>query len=438
MSAMSQGYAQTRTLGTADGPRSAAGTIVGERSARAALRADLDRLLTGARPRLLRLARAHGVTRADADDAVQDTLLVAWRRLEHLRSPERLDAWLDGICRHVSQHYVRSDQTRARRLIGISDAPTEDAARDGGPLGAAELPDPEAFDPTEDLHRQDLETLLDRALGSISAGARELVERCYLEDLPQREIAARMGLTLGALELRLHRTRRELRRILSGPLRTDAEAFGLVLDDEPSHGWRETREWCNFCGRHRLRGTFEPLPDGRVNFRLRCPDCSQRFGGDVYSTGGMVPLAGARSFRPALKRLITFLKHRYAQDYTQALHQGWHGCPSCGQRVPVRLVEPGHNLAVFPHQWCLTFACSSCGNITSPAAFACYWGNPRVAPVALQFIEAHPRWLMEPDALNSCAGQPAIHFRLVDLAGRAQLTIFADTRTLHVLTLSQV
>src|SRR5579862_635017 len=81
---------------------------------------DLDNLLGAARPRLIRLARARGVARDSLDDVAQETLLVAWQRVDHLRSPERFDAWLDGICHHVSQHYIRHDHVTARRLARLS------------------------------------------------------------------------------------------------------------------------------------------------------------------------------------------------------------------------------------------------------------------------------------------------------------------------------
>ena len=399
------------------------------------------RALPHARPRLIRLARARGVARDDAEDAVQETFLIAWRSLGRLRAPERVDAWLDGICAHVSQHHVRSQRVRARRLAPAP-PPRPDAATPDA-LAAYDPPDPEPLDLTAELHRQDLELLLDRALGELAPGARTLVELCYLASVPQREVAERMGLTLGALELRLHRTRRALRRVLSAPLRADALALGLALEGEPGgepgevEGWRETREWCNFCGRQRLRGVFEPMADGRVNMRLRCPDCSRHFGGDIYNTGGMTPLGGTHTFRPALKRLIAFLKRHYAQDYSAALRRGWQECPSCGRPVPIRLAPPDQTFNAFPYQWRLVFDCSTCGHIISPAAFATYWGGQQASAVALQFIEAHPRWILEPDVLSSFEGSPALRFRLSDVASRARLTIFSDAATLRPLALAQ-
>jgi len=371
------------------------------------------------------------VDAATAEDAAQEALVVAWRRLGHLHSAEHFDAWLDRICRNVTLHHLRRGLTLARH-----EGPLPWAADDplsGGPQG--DIPDPDALDLAEALDRRDLEALLDRALGHLSGGARELVELAYLADLPRREVAARLGLTLGALEARLHRSRAQLRLLLSGELRDEAEGLGLPLDADVAAGWRETREWCNFCGRRRLLGRFDPLPDGRVNFRLRCPACSRRFGGDVYSTGGMIPLAGQRAFRPALKRLIRRLKEHYALGSARALADGWQPCPGCGRPAATRLIEPGGGIGAFADQVRLVIMCPRCGAIVTPATFAAYWGDPAARPLALEFIEAHPRWQMEPDVIAEYDGQPAARFRMADAAGRARLTILAHARTLRILAI---
>lgn len=270
------------------------------------LAGDLDRLLAAARPRLTRLAQLRGVPPEEADDVVQDTLLIAWQRLGRLREPARFDAWLDGICRNRCRHHRRDAQAMARR-----DASAPGARGDSGgaaaPAGAGwpgrgdELADPLGFDPAEDLARQDWEALLDRALGYLSAQARSVVELCYLAEEPRRAAAERLGLSVGALEMRAHRARRQLRAALAGPLRGEAEAAGLLLDPEPAADWRETREWCPLCARRRLRGLFAPQPDGSVRLCLRCPDCSPRYGTDIFRSEAVAQLGTLTSFRPALQ-----------------------------------------------------------------------------------------------------------------------------------------
>ena len=79
--------------------------------------------------------------------------------------------------------------------------------------------------------------LLDRALSHLSESTREVIELCYLAELPQREVAERLSMSLGALELKLHRARRQLHQILHGELREDAQAFGLNLGEDEAMGW---------------------------------------------------------------------------------------------------------------------------------------------------------------------------------------------------------
>jgi RNA polymerase sigma factor (sigma-70 family) len=394
--------------------------------------ADFERRLAEARPRLVRLARAYGVASDAAEDAAQETLLVAWRRSDQLSTTERLDAWLNSICHHVAQHAVRTSQQRAHQTVPLMQLAQEnrEGVTEGSPLA-------EEIDLDEALHREDLERLLDQALAHLSESAREIIELCYLSDLPQREVAARLGITLSSLEARLHRTRLRLRQLVHGELRPAAEELGLLLDANESTGWRETREWCNFCGRRRLRGTFEPLANGAINFRLRCPDCSQRFGGDIYSTGGLISFSGARAFRPALRRLIRMLKEHYATDYVAALRQGWQPCPGCKTAVPVRLIGPGGSLGAFADQVRLIITCPRCGMIVSPAALAAYWTDATMTPLALAFVDTYSRWRIQPDASTEYDGRAAFQFRMVDTSSAAQLTLLADARTLQVLAVHQ-
>src|SRR5579884_1526873 len=201
----------------------------------AALLADMEQVFTEARPRLLRLARLNGIAADSADDVVQETMMEAWRRVKNLRDPQRFNAWLDGICRNVCKRHKTAAGTLPlhESLSNLVHGNETEEASDAL-LATA---DPHAIDPAEELSRQDLATLLDRAMGYLAPDTRKLLEMCYLLEIPQREAAGQLELTIGALELRLHRARKQLRQVLNGELQADAESLGLTLDPMEVRGW---------------------------------------------------------------------------------------------------------------------------------------------------------------------------------------------------------
>ncbi len=393
----------------------------------AALAENLESMLEAARPRLLSLARLQGVTSEAVEDIAQETLLIAWRRLESLRSPERFDSWLDGICRNLCRMQARSTSaTRARQVMREGGARPEF----GAPFPSLlDIADPLAQDPGDILDRQDLATLLDQAIGYLPESAREAVELRYLRELPERDVALRLGITIGALEVQLHRARRRMRQVLSGALRAEAEVFGLLPDDELPDGWRETREWCHLCGRRRLRGVFEAMADGRVNFRLRCPECSTRYQADMHDSAGFVQFDGVRSIRPAFKRTLLGVNARYAE----ALITGELACSRCGALVRPRVAQPNEPGAPFPQQRSVALECLRCGFFHSVwlGGLTCL-ADPSVRPLIMRFLLDHPRWVMEPDHTREYAGQETLFCRIADAASSARLTVVVDTRQARV------
>ena len=255
---------------------------------------DIQQRFAVARPRLLRLAQLKGVTGPSAEDAVQETFCKAWQALDQLRSHERFDAWLDAICRNVCAQQRRTDQRHQHGQLPLVD--------DEGGAASNSFPDPAAFDPTEALTRQDLATLLDRALSHLSAGAREALTLYYLRETPQREAAQRLGVTLTVFEARLHRARRQLRAVLAGKLCAEAQAFGLFLAASDMVTWQPSRIWCYTCGQHRLEGRFHQTATGQQTLTMRCPQCRYEHGSCI-NVGAVPWLNGIKTFVPAVKRL---------------------------------------------------------------------------------------------------------------------------------------
>ncbi len=403
---------------------------------------DRDGFLTQTRTRLKRLARARGVPTDMVDDVAQETMLEAWRSLSHLTTPSGFSAWIDEICRNICRRAAhRSAREASRRVSAPSRLNGQDSDEDSITSLADHLSDA-SDDPISDLieslFQQDLVTLLDQALGLLPTETRSLVEMCHLRELPHVEIAARLGITSGALDTRLSRARRQLHQALNGPLRNQAEAFGLALDEDSGEGWVETRLWCPLCARKRLQGYFVHFADSAQgpNLHLRCPDCARRYGQDTIHSMGLIALNGLHSFRPAWKRTMQGLTNRV----TEALSIGQGLCLFCGRPAAIRVAgrDTDGGPARGPHPFWIRFLCpccdiesEACGDLPSVDQLV-YWSHP----VTRQFVLRRPR-------VTSVWGEPvekdgalAIPIELVDMESADRITVLAHRRSLRILSLA--
>lgn len=408
----------------------------------AALLSNQDDLLTITRQRLIRLARLRGVAPDAVEDVVQETLLQAWQHLDRLHTPEGFPLWIDEICRNICRRTAHRQQTEQLRFAPCwsSDALTGEKTGEieNAISTISDTADPHALDDFDALSCQDLHVLLDRALGMLPDGARAAVESCDLLELPHREAAAHLGLSVSALETRLHRAHRSLRHLLSGPLRTEAESFGLMLEPAPVAGWLETRLWCSLCGRRRLHGIFLPSePEGSQNLHLRCPDCVQHYGLDTIHSMGLVQLDGLRAFRPAWKRTMQEL----TAQLTSALARGWYPCSHCGSQALIQVID--NNEAIIPsshpYQFSIRWQCHHCGErVYSAGEFPSvsdivYWSHPQTR----QFVLQHPQLLRMPERRVEYAGQPAICVQMSDTTSTTGMTVLAHRQTLTILSIDR-
>ncbi|QBD76657.1 sigma-70 family RNA polymerase sigma factor [Ktedonosporobacter rubrisoli] len=386
----------------------------------ASLTAQLEERIATAYPRLCRLAQATGVPSNAVEDVVQEALVAAWQHLDHLRSPERFDAWLDRICRNAAYQYHRRQPLHEKLF---AEHPEGDLAL------ALDSSHSSGCDPAEEYDSQALNALLERALSLLPAEARQILEAHYLVEVPQRELALRLGITISALESRLHRARGSLRQVLCNDLQAEAIDFGLLSAQETLLTWRQTRLWCHLCGQHRLLSAFESCGQGNINFRLRCPQCWPRFGLDALDSNGITHLGEVRSARPALKRTMRSL----ITHFSQALQMGYETCSCCGSSAQVRIVSPGEGSFPLPQKFWLRSDCPICGPRLNTLDDVVCWSNPSLQ----KFITVYPRHITEPDAVVNYAGQEVIRFSFISVTSTARLRVLVQRETLQVLTAFQ-
>jgi RNA polymerase sigma-70 factor (ECF subfamily) len=140
-----------------------------------------------------------------ARDAVQETLIRAWRDLPGLRDPDRFDAWLHRLlvnaCLDLARH-------RKRRVIEVELTPIDT---------------PETSDMAGDFADRDL---LDAALRRLDPGHRAVVVLHFFLGMPLPEVAASLQIPVGTAKSRLHYSLAAMRAsVLADPVPTPAQAL---------------------------------------------------------------------------------------------------------------------------------------------------------------------------------------------------------------------
>lgn len=136
------------------------------------------------------------------DDLVQEVFLRAWKGLPQLREPSQFSTWLYRICWNVASDRRRSLQKQRSFLSKLK------IAQEG--LFIHQSKHSHAPDLME-LHYQDI---IQRGLQKLSFEHRAVLVLHDLEDLPQKEVAQILGISVGTVKSRLFHARMSLRRYI--------------------------------------------------------------------------------------------------------------------------------------------------------------------------------------------------------------------------------
>jgi RNA polymerase sigma-70 factor (ECF subfamily) len=129
-----------------------------------------------------------------AEDALQNALVLAWRRLPKLRDPDRFEAWIHRILVHAC--YDESQRTRTWRTT-VTALPIDVPESSDGPSTVAD--------------RDELE----RAFRHLSLEQRAVFVLHHYLGLPLVEVADLLGIPAGTARSRLHYALAGLRHALA-------------------------------------------------------------------------------------------------------------------------------------------------------------------------------------------------------------------------------
>lgn len=142
-----------------------------------------------------------------AEDLAQEALLEAWCNRHKLNNLQGLPQWLSTIARRVCYCWLQGlERERSRFMLSSLD----DDSLSVDQLALLVAP----YDLEVELEHQELLDLLDRALRLLSPQVRKVLIERYVHGVSNTEIAARMGLSRGAVAMRLSRGKSKLRMLL--------------------------------------------------------------------------------------------------------------------------------------------------------------------------------------------------------------------------------
>jgi RNA polymerase sigma factor (sigma-70 family) len=357
--------------------------------------------LAAERPRLVAFCAHVSGSWDAAEDLAQETLLEAWRARGRLHDADGLAPWLTAIARNVCLRWRRSKGRESAYLAhgdALSDALEAWGAEDGD--GVAEV-----------IERPEVSATMEMALATLPLATRAALIGSYVDETPQAELAARLGLSEGALRVRLHRGKLALRQALTP---TDSA--------NTQDGWQATRIWCPFCGRRRLEIWLDRAT-GTYAFRCAGP----------CATG--IVMLGAAIGSPLMREVSSpkslLARHclNLGEHYRAALTSGAASCLRCGRELVVGQWLPDDDLPASSLLYAIHLRCLWCGGQDSGSP----WHLSLDTPEAQRFWRRHPRMRALPTREVETGGRPALVIGYESVTDGERLEIVADRATYQTL-----
>lgn len=167
--------------------------------------AAFERLMRRYNTRLFRAARSILRDDAEAEDALQDAYLEAYRHIGDFRGDAQLATWLTRIVITRSLMRLRS-QKRHRHVVSIDDRDVPGAGR-----AETDVADAHTASPPESTWRGEVRQLLERRIDELPLGFRTVFVMREVEDMSVQETAECLGIPAATVRSRLFRARALLR-----------------------------------------------------------------------------------------------------------------------------------------------------------------------------------------------------------------------------------
>ena len=150
---------------------------------------EFEKLLGQVRISVERFVRYKIADRADAEDVLQEVYMAAYQKFAQLKNPDSFKAWILSIARNKCNDYFRAKAA----CLEISMEDLTELREEEGRQGKCDF----AF------VRENVEALQDKD--------KEILILYFWKELPQAEIASRLGIPLGTVKSRLYTAKERFR-----------------------------------------------------------------------------------------------------------------------------------------------------------------------------------------------------------------------------------
>lgn len=167
----------------------------------------MQEVLSHSLPSFYRKAYRQLGNAADAEDAVQDALLSAYKHLDQFKGQAQMSTWLTAIVINSARMQLR----RRPRQIHLS---LDERFGEGQEYSLSEQLPHWGPTPEDECQRSELRRRLLQFLTELSPPLRKAFQLRELEGLSTREAARVLGVATGTVKAQLARARTKLRRLM--------------------------------------------------------------------------------------------------------------------------------------------------------------------------------------------------------------------------------
>ena len=175
--------------------------------------AEMLSVLSHCLPSLYRYAYRLLGNKADAEDAVQDALLAAYKHLNQFRGDARLSTWLTTIVINCARMHLR----KRSRYIHVS---LDSRTGDDREYPRSDILVDHRHNPEEECRRSTLNARLMKSAAQLSPILRKTFHLRFVDNLSIGETARVLGVPTGTVKAQTARAKIKLRKLVRGVLHT--------------------------------------------------------------------------------------------------------------------------------------------------------------------------------------------------------------------------